>query len=247
MPRVREPRQDALGDVRLILFDFDGTIRRTRPTLHEALVACAGELGMTFGEEAQRAGMRWAQRVWPVSSCETPVEEAGVSWLDNITRYLLAMGAPDGDAGQLATAIAQQLRINYRPAIYRAEGAKELLWALRAKGYTLGLISGWSAPLTGAAIELEVIEHFNFTLSAGQVNSRSPYPAIFHHAITLGGATGPHEALFISADYDAVFLRAGKIGMHAILLDEYGLFPEAAGEGLVIRQLGELQAVLLDS
>jgi FMN phosphatase YigB (HAD superfamily) len=247
MPRVREPRQDALGDVRLILFDLDGTIRCTRPTLHEALVACAGELGMTFGEEAQRAGMRWAQRVWPASSCETPVEEAGVSWLDNITRYLLAMGAPDSEAESLAAAIAQRMKSDYRPVIYRTEGAKELLWALRAKGYTLGLISGWSAPLTGAAIELEVIEHFNFTLSAGQVNSQSPYPAIFLHAISRGGAAGPQETLSISANYDVAFLSAREIGMPAVLLDEYGLFPEAAGEGLVIRQLGELQTFLLDS
>jgi FMN phosphatase YigB (HAD superfamily) len=242
MAHVPDPGREALSGVRLILFNLEGTVCRVRPTVHEVVVACAAGRGVAFDEEAQRAGRRWHRRFWPSEPPEVLHAEADAVWIDRIGQYLHAMGAPDGEVGSLAVSITERLKGDSQPQSYLAEGVKELLWGLRAQGYTLGLFARWQAPLTGVAIELGVVEHFNFTLSAGQVNSQA---AIFHHAMALGGGAAPHETLVVTDNYHDDFLGAREIGLHAVLFDEYGLWGEAAEGDFVIRQLADLRKILL--
>ena len=116
----------------------------------------------------------------------------------------------------------------------------ELLWNLREAGFTLGLVSNRDEPLTGVAIELGIIEHFNFTLAAGQVDSWKPDAAIFRHALRLGGDAAPGEAVYIGDNYYADVVGARGAGLQAVLLDPEGIFPDA--ECPVIHSLKELQA-----
>jgi len=232
------PDPATLAESRLILFDLDGTIRRARPTVHEAVVALAAESGLHLDEAAQRAGMRW---YYHAAAHSQPPEdfEAGT-----LHPYLSAMGIPDAQAAALAPSIARRLAEGYNPEIVLAEGAKELLWFLRARGHALGLTANWETPLTGEAIELGIIEHVTFTLSAGQAGRRKPDPAFFRAAMALGGAA-PDETVAVGDNYYTDFLGARQAGLHAILLDVGGLFPEAEGEGIVIRQLADLRRIFL--
>lgn len=244
MSQTTASKLDSLTNIRLILFDLDGTIRRMRPTAHEALVAYAAEAGAAFDDASRRAGMRWEQRCW-ADSATGSMEPADAFGDDFVRQYFLAMGAAKSDAESLAARIAQRLREEYKPEAYLAGGAKELLWLLRTRGYKLGLVANWPIPLTGVAIELSVIEHFNFTVSTGQMPDRNALPAFFRHACALGEVAEPREALAVGTNYYATFLAAREAGMRTALLDEYELFPEAAEEGIVVRELAALGKLLL--
>lgn len=237
-----------LSSVTLVLFDLDGAIRRTQPSVHEALAIYAAESGISFDEARRRSVMRWHYDFWANSSeplTESLTEQTEPFWRDYVRRYLGAMGMPGREAESPAIHIAHRLMTDYRPETFLAEGAKELLWLMRTRRYTLGLVSNATMPLTGAAIELGVIEHFNFTLSAGQVTGRKPDPTFFHHAMALGGVTEPGKVLSIGANYHADVVGARAVGMQAILLDEHDLFPEAAEEITVVRQLAGLRRIFL--
>ena len=230
--------------VRLALFDLDGTIRKVRPTSLEALVAYGADMGLSFDAEARRAAIRWSHKYWASDKLvKYDLDRFGrETFLENtISLYLKALGVDSGQEKVVSQMIAR-FREEFAPESYRVPGAKEVLWNLREAGLKVGLVSNRDKPLTGLAIELDVIEHLNFTLAAGQVNSWKPDAGIFRHALRLGGGVAPEETVYIGDNYYADVVGARGVGISAVLLDEEGAFPEAKDECLVISQLSELTA-----
>ena len=228
--------------MRLALFDLDGTLRSVRPTSLDALVSYGAEVGLRFDAEARRAAIRWSHEYWAGDGqVKHDLDHFGPEeFMENyILLYLKALGA--GDASEKAKSkIIARFHKEFSPEPYLVRGAKELLWGLREAGLTVGLVSNRDNPLTGMAIELGVIEHFNFTLAAGQVDSWKPDPGIFEQALQLGGGVAPKEAVYVGDNYYADVVGAHGVGMRAVLVDEEGAFPEAKDECWVVSQLSEL-------
>jgi FMN phosphatase YigB (HAD superfamily) len=74
---------------------------------------------------------------------------------------------------------------------------------------------------------------------------RKSLPAFFRHACTLGEVADPREAIAVCTNYHTTFLAAREVGMQAVLLDEHTLFPGAAEDGIVIREIASLRKLLL--
>jgi len=239
--------------VRLILFDLDGTLRDVRPTSLQALVAYGKDLGLSFDLEARRAAIRWSHEYWAEGRAAIRYDRERLgeeAFLDSYLRgYLKVMGVDHqtGDSEEaVVTKIVARFREEFSPEPYLEPGAKELLWNLREAGFTLGLVSNRDEPLTGLAIELGIIEHFNFTLAAGQVDSWKPDAAIFRHALRMGGDAAPGEAVYIGDNYYADVVGARGAGIRAVLVDKEGAFPEAKDECLIISKLSELKDAVPD-
>ena len=121
-----------------------------------------------------------------------------------------------------------------------AEGVRELLWGLRAKGYILGLVSNRREPLTGVALEYDILEFFDFTLAAGQVGHWKPHPAIFHTALAMAGNISPQKTLYIGDNYYTDILGAQGVGLHAALIDAQGAFSQLENNCLRLKQVGDI-------
>src|SRR5574341_624450 len=233
-----------LDGVRLFLFDLDGTLRRTRPTDHEALVAFAGDAGHSFEREARAEGLRWSHRYWANRSrVQADLEALGEQgyWANFARHYMAAMGAPAADLDDLVAAVGPRFSAEFKPQVYLVPGAKELLWNLRIQGFQVGLLSNRKEPLTGLAIELGIIEHFHFTLSAGQVGCWKPDPGLFRHALVMGGGVAPEQAVYVGDNYYADSIGARNAGLKSVLVDEYQVYDFAADECLLIGQLADLK------
>jgi putative hydrolase of the HAD superfamily len=161
--------------------------------------------------------------------------------------YLKALGIDGPRARSVIPKIIARFREDFEPEPYLEPGAKELLWSLREAGLTVGLVSNRDNPLTGLAIELGIIEHFHFTLAAGQVNSWKPEPEIFHHALRLGGDVAPDDAVYIGDNYYADVIGARGAGISAVLLDEEGAFPDVKDKCHVISKLSDLKRTVPDT
>ncbi|HEC21981.1 MAG TPA: HAD family hydrolase [Chloroflexi bacterium] len=233
-----------LEGIKLILFDLDGTLRRYRPTCHETLVALAGELGYTFAAQEQQAGLRWSHAYWAdheqIALDQQRLADDRAFWINYIRRYLEAMRLPADQLAAVTGKVGERFLEEYRPEAVLAPGAREVMWHLRSKHLMLGLLSNRQEPLTGAAIELGIIEYLDFTLAAGQAGCRKPDPAIFRQALELAGHVLPEETIYVGDNYYTDVIGARRAGVHAVLLDEHDAFAPLAKDCLVIRQLPEL-------
>lgn len=239
--------KDFFDGVKLFLFDLDGTLRRIRPTGHDALVTYAQAQDVAFSVDNQREGVHWAHRYWAnhdqIKTDRETLEE-GAFWKNYIKYYLQAMNTPAEQVEMLADTIGQQFMEDFTPEGYLVSGAKELLWDLREDDYQLGLVSNRREPLTGVAIELGIVEHFHFTLSAGQVGSWKPDTAIFQHALSMAGDVLPQQTVYIGDNYYTDGIGALSAGMKSILIDDHGIYDFVPDECLIIRDIKEIKQYL---
>lgn len=237
-----------LDGVRLVLFDLDGTLLQYRPTLHEALLAYAAQAGQTFEEATRQEGLHWIQAYWAdieqVRYDRERLTEEEAFWANFIRQYLVALWLPEALLDSVTDAINRRFQQDFAPESYLAPGTREMLWRLRTLSLMTGLISNRDEPLTGIAIELGLIESFDFTLAAGQVGSKKPDPAIFHQALALAGGVSPQEAIYVGDNYYTDVIGSRRAGIRAVLLDQHNAFTYLSDECLVIQHLTDLTAYL---
>jgi HAD superfamily hydrolase (TIGR01549 family) len=244
---MMQPHSQRLAsDVKLILFDLHGTLLHRIPSVHSTVLAFAEHLGYSFAPKAQRSGLRWAQAYWSSPQpAELSAHRAVASfWGSYIRQYLAAMSVPEVELDEAAAVIGHRFTHEFAPKHILAPGAKHILWELREKQLKLGLLSNQCEPLTGLAIELGIIEHFEFTLAAGQAGSRKPDSLFFEQALALAGGVQPQEAVHVGDNYYTDVLGARRAGLTPVLVDGQDLFLDDAADYLVIRQLTQLSALL---
>jgi len=230
------------------VFDLDGTLLKLRPTSEEAFLSYCADLGLDLNDETRRRLIRWSYKHWADNRALITNDERQLGQEALIEKHL-PFFLEDLDIGKIPEEeflahISARFRDDFSPRRYLVPGAKELLRDLKEAELKLGLVSNRDEELSGAATEMGIIEYFDFTLAAGQVGSWKPDPAIFRHALRLGGDVPPQETIYVGDNYYADVVGARGVGMVAVLIDEHGAFPEAADECRVISHLGDLRGLL---
>jgi len=241
LPR-RHPR------IAAVLFDLDGTLRHNEPNGYISLIAYLAELGYPLPPEIVRAGHRWTHRYWSISPDlqEDLGEfqfETSAFWARHTQRQVQALGLGlNGDLPALAAQVSRLFRERYQPRHHIPADVLPTLLALRAAGYTVGLVSNRHEPLDPLVAELGLTDGFEFTLSAGQAQSFKPDPEIFRQAVRRAGSL-PAAGVYVGDNYYADVEGARAAGLHPILIDPHGVFPNPGCT--VIHTLGELEACLI--
>ncbi len=231
------------GDIQAIFFDLDDTLRYDCPSSHHAFFNYAVELGALDLPENRHQALRWAHAYW--ANTDNLAQQDfdrfdGHSlefWQNYARQYLLAYGCFQEQAQLLAAQIYTRLTEEHHPTNLLAPDAHETLTALRARGYTLGLITNRSRPCHEELETLGIAHYFDLILTAGEINAYKPEPAIFEHALTRTGIQ-PQNALYIGDNYYADVIGATRAGMIPVLLDPDHVFPEA--DCLVVNSLTEV-------
>jgi putative hydrolase of the HAD superfamily len=133
------------------------------------------------------------------------------------------------------------MREAYKPEVYVPEQARMLLPSLRKAGYVLGVVSNRDEPYQAELEEIGLGGYFHFSLAGGEVPAYKPEPEIFERALELAGSTAA-ETIYVGDNYFADVIGARSAGLHAVLYDPTGLFPQA--DCTVIQSFDELPAVL---
>jgi HAD superfamily hydrolase (TIGR01549 family) len=164
-------------------------------------------------------------------------EMTSAFWERYLERKLVALGLDDDRAAELSSQLQPRMEERYQPVPWVPPDVHPTLVALRQEGYGLGLVSNRSMPIDDELDDLELAQYFNFQLTAGEINSWKPDQEIFEHALDLAQST-PRETSYIGDNYFTDVLGAQKMGLHTILVDPHGTFPDA--ECTVISSIGEL-------
>jgi FMN phosphatase YigB (HAD superfamily) len=215
-----------------------------QPTLHQTLLAYLEEFDYSPGHEAQAAGARWADQYWASAESDERMREfrqdTAAFWPVYVEQYLSAMDLPEHMPDSIVEEIVQQLMKTYKPKVRLADHSKDILWRLRARQVMTGLVSNRHHPLTGLAIELGVIDLFDFTLSAGQIGWRKPDVRLFELALAIAGRVRPDKAVYIGDNYYADVVGARNAGMSAILVDRHDAYGHVCKDCLIVRQLRDV-------
>ena len=235
-----------LPPVQAVLFDLDGTLRHNEPTGFETFIAYLTELGCALTPAQTAHAERWTHYYWSIApELQADIEELGADtpefWRRHAERQVAAFNLTDQHSQALAEQVNQLFIERYRPVNRVDADVRPTLACLRAAGYTVGLVSNRSTPLGPVAAEIGLADLFHFTLAAGEIGWFKPAPQIFLKAAELAGCA-PNAAGYVGDNYYADIEGARGAGLHPVLIDPRGLFPDPGCP--VIHTIGELRGLL---
>lgn len=229
---------------RAILFDLDDTLRITLPPFLDRLRLCLEEAGYRPLAAEWPELERWIHWYWAGSpEIREDADRYGQEgvWPAFWQRLLGKMGYPGLE--DVARGLAEHFLEAYRPCSAPRPAAYELLAALRQQDVILGVLSNRGSAFDDELHALGLAAFFDFTFHAGAVNAFKPNPKVFQAALRVAGVP-PAEAVYIGDNYFADVVGARAAGMHAILLDDRGLYSDVTCP--VVRGFEELWPYLVD-
>jgi len=232
--------------IQAILFDFDGTLRHSRPDGGELFIAHARSLGLPISEDDRLRGIRWEHYYWANSPelrgdfARHPETESAF-WVNYGRRQLVALGLSPRRAAEMAPILSAHMDEHYKPLSLLAEDALGMLSQFNEAGFRLGVVSNRENPFVQELDELGITPFFHFALAAGEVKSYKPEPGIFEAALQRAGVAAG-AAMYVGDNYFADVVGARRAGLRPVLYDPRGIYPEASCE--VIASFADLPNLL---
>ncbi len=129
----------------------------------------------------------------------------------------------------------------YKPEDHVLPDVPLTLASLKSAGYRLGVVSNRRKPYEEQLASLSLLEYFEFSLYAGDLERWKPNTEMF--AIALGHLALPAQAVvYVGDNYYADVVGAQRAGLRPVLLDPDNLFPDAGCPA--IAQIGDLPGLL---
>ncbi len=214
--------------IKAIFFDLDGTLRQSLPAGGEVFAEHAIQLGLRATEEDRLRALRWEHFYWANSADLIADKKAypddKVFWNRYARRQLVALGASDAQAEQLAPLVNEYMFQSYKPKSVVPEDVLRLLPALK-ESYLLGVISNREKPYQEEIETLGLAPFFELVLAGGEVSMWKPEPYIFVHACARL-KIAPTEAVYVGDNYFADVVGARRAGLQPVLYDPRGIFPD---------------------
>jgi putative hydrolase of the HAD superfamily len=228
--------------IKAVFFDLDGTLRHSVPEAGEVLTAYVATLGLKINAEDRVRGLRWEYQYWassPDLRDDLIAHSADTDnfWIEYSRRHLIALGASTEWANQHAAQTSAHMGEMYKPASIVPEDARRMLPALKELGYIMAVVSNRDNPFQDTLDKHGLSEFFPYSLAGGEVNIYKPEPGIFEHALKHMHVTAP-ETVYVGDNYYADIVGARRAGLHPVLFDPNGIFPDA--DCTTIRSFDEL-------
>ena len=228
-----------------ILFDLDGTLRHHLPNGGEVFTNYAISLGLSIGSEDRVRAARWEHYYFAnspeIRADSETFKDEDAFWIAFGRRRLIVMGCSPVQAAELSPQFAAHMRANHHPQVHVPEEARTLLSTLKEAGYILGVVSNREKTYHEQLEEMELRNHFAFTLAGGEVKSFKPERGIFEEALRRAGTSAP-ETMYVGDNYFADVVGSLRAGLRPVLYDPNRLFPDA--ECAVIQSFDQLPKLL---
>ena len=213
--------------IKAISFDFYNTLVKFWPALEEIQQAACREMGLSVSKEGISRGYSEADVFFNLENEAQPLAlRSEEDRLDFFGRYeqmvLEAAGVPvSADLAQRIWKMAMTVPKDFTPF----EDTIPALAELKAKGYSLGVISNLRRDMDQLSQRLGLADYLDFCVNSEQAGTEKPHAGIFLAALERS-AVSPEEALHVGDQYRSDVLGARAVGMHAVLIDRGGWHPE---------------------
>ena len=185
-----------MNKYRLLLFDLDGTLANTDEMVVQSFYA--------LYKEFKPRVVRTREELYYFSG--PPIRET------------VKKEFPDYDPKEVHQAFSRISKDFYAPYVVAYKDEIEVLKALKAKGYLLGVVTNKGAPLTKYTFEICHIDGlFDVVISADDVNAPKPDPEGVYKAMDLLNIKNKEDVLYIG-DNDIDYVTANNAGVDAMLV-----------------------------
>ena len=217
--------------IKAIFFDLDGTLRHSVPSGGDIFNDHIRALEVPFSEADRLRALRWEMQYWAnspdlLNDLKTHAGEDGQFWIEYTRRRLLALGLSPGQTVDLAPKVSAHMDEAYKPESIVPDDARRVLPVLKEAGYFLAVISNRNDPYHETLESHGLSEFFQFSLAGGEVNAFKPEPEIFVHALKRANLSA-QETVYVGDNYYADVIGSRRAGLHPVLYDPNGLFPDA--------------------
>ena len=205
--------------IKAVFFDWVGTLSRPEPDRHEVIHQAARELGVELPLHKLLRGILKADMRVPEGApprwCKGVDEEPFIRWWEAL---LAEVGVSLSGKEMLGVTelVGQRVR-DLAWVLY--EDVMPTIKQLKQRGLILGLISAHYIGRAGLDPYLDVV------VTAKDVGADKPEPPIFLAALERAAVDAP-EVAYVGDQYERDVVGARGVGMNAILIDRYDLFPE---------------------
>jgi len=232
--------------IKAIFFDLDGTLRHSVPAGGDVVSDYVASLGVRVNAEDRLRAARWEHFYWASSADlrDDLLSHSGETenfWVEYTRRRLVSMGVSPSMSIDLAPQVSAHMGEMYKPESIVPEDALRVLPELKQKGYIMAVLSNRDKPFHELLESHKLNEHFHFSMAAGEVGVYKPDPKVFEHALERGKVTA-QETVYIGDNYFADVVGSLRAGLHPVLYDPNGIFPEA--DCTTIKSFDELQSVI---
>lgn len=184
------------GGSRFVIFDLDGTLIDSNPQLAQVSGRYFAARGLPpseeFNEQAKPLNLeRFCESIRDRAKSEEPL----AATIDEVTRYIEEV---------------------YAAGVPPKPGAREYVEALAGQQVRLCVASATERRLVeGALAALDLLRHFSFVVTVGEVGRSKEFPDVFLEAARRLGAPGPGEVT-VFEDSTAAIRAAKGAGFHVV-------------------------------
>ena len=235
-----------LNGIKAIFFDLDGTLRHSVPSGGEVFTDYVVTLGLHVDQEARLRALRWEHLYWAnsVDLRDDLLAHSGETekfWIEYSRRRLIALGASEDWAVEVAPKTSIHMGEFYKPQSVVPDDVRRTLPQLKEAGYILGVISNRDKPFQDVLDDHGIGEFFDFSLAAGEVNVFKPDPGVFEHGLQRVNLSA-QEVIYVGDNYYADVVGSRAAGLQPVLYDPLGIFPDP--DCAIIKSFDELNSII---
>ena len=216
--------------IEAIFFDLYGTLAGFSPGRFEIQSQACAEFGIELTPEGVLRGYALADAFMSEQNAARPLRTMDAEALDDFfaeyeRRVLRGCGVEVSrdEAARIWAAVRQ---IPYR--MERYDDVLPAMDALKARGFTLGLVSNMNTPAEELAERMGLAPYLDLAVTSGEAGAEKPHPPIFLEALRRAGvdaARAMHVGDQIMSDVEG----AANVGIAPVLLDRDGVHPDYEG------------------
>ena len=210
-----------------VVFDVGGTLLDMRPTRAEIFAKVLDENDHKLDPNVLARAIAWADRL--LDDRYAPLERGNDDQLrKELVRTVLDLLGMRGGQDHLDRALLEELErvIPQVESWVDFPETKEVLRALRKRGFTLGVVSNATDLVTKVLDNLRLSEDFDFIIVSEEVGVNKPSTRIFQLAAERAH-TSPNRMLYIGDRLSTDIRGAVGAGMNAVLIDRADVYPDA--------------------
>jgi FMN phosphatase YigB (HAD superfamily) len=228
--------------IKNIIFDLDGTLVHHQQHLAMMIEAFLSEKGYPLTRQQAIAAGQWSHKFWGeymdiIPDPENVWDDGAVFWRHYVQRYYQILDAPEGSLDELLDDLAVCIDVRPRDDIMMLPQTVEVLSALKAQGFRMGILSNRESLLAPVIEALALSDFIEHAASAGELGASKPEPEAFYLFLEVFGGK-PEESLYVGDNYFLDVEGALNAGLKPVLLDRFGWYEEV--ECPIIAELSAL-------
>lgn len=211
-----------LETIRAVFFDFGDTLASLSPTKEDLFLQAAASLGIKLSLPVVRRAYQIVDFHNKYSSVN--LKDRAAFYRSYNEQLCEALGV-SSHFDQLQPGLVTNFK--EKKSWQLLEDVPQILTRLQQRRIPLAIVANWDRDLPELTEQLGIREFFGTIVSSQQAGVEKPDPAIFNRALENMSLSADESVLYLGNEYRADVMGARSAGLLPVLIDRFGLYPEA--------------------